>query len=425
MQQELQARKAQRQGEPDASGWEWDNAGHIFRSCYDASEAHEGQSADEQLIQKLQGLEGMQTPEVPLTVLVAINDGRLVDFFDRYKERFPLLAKQVEQSRNTMALKSSSVWVVDLKRRSFVNFPNVEDDSIFVQVLQRLVAPERWTICNDCVAKTICPLRNNATSLRKKRVQQRLEYLLLLAHLRRQRHMTMRDLRSVLAYLITGNASCEHIRFARDNEEVGASLVNLTYWRSCFAPLEMHDELLNDMASLDPGRFPQPHLDRYLHFHQSFSDAETRRAIFADDVDLSVQRFKDEVEWIAAVKRRLYFEAKPAKALEAAVRTLPRVRARSLLPYRYAWDFVDLLDNNFNDEGICLLREEIALGILHSDGIIEDVPDGTLSVQVCSSEDQQLIVLKQFPLEDFKLYPEQISERDIIERLPEIIDSRT
>ena len=92
VQRELRARQAHRQGESDASGWEWDDAGHIFRSCYDASESHEGQSADEQLIQKLQGLEGKQTPEGPLTVLVAINDGRLVDFFDRHKERFPLLA---------------------------------------------------------------------------------------------------------------------------------------------------------------------------------------------------------------------------------------------------------------------------------------------------------------------------------------------
>jgi serine/threonine protein kinase len=421
VQQELIARKAQRQGEPDASGWEWDNAGHIFRSCYDASEAHAGQSADEQLIQKLQGLEGKQTPEVPLTVLVAINDGRLVDFFERYKERFPLLAKQVVQSRSTMAWESSSVWVVDLKRRSFVNFPHAEAESIFVQVLQRLVAPRQWTICNDCVAKTICPILNNAVSLRKKRVQQRLEHLLLLTHLRRQRHMTMRDLRSALAYLITGNASCEHIHFARDDEEAGASLVNLTYWRSAFASLEMHDELLNDIASLDPGRFPHPHLDRYLHFHQSLSDAETRRTLFADGVDLPAQRFKDEVEWIAAIKRRLYFEAKSAKALEAAAQTLPKTRALSLLPYRYARDFIDLLGNNFDDEGVSILREEIALGILRSDGIIEDVPENTLSIQVRSSEDQQLIVLKQFPLEDFKLYPEWFSDTDIIERLPEIV----
>ena len=43
------------------------------------------------------------------------------------------------------------------------------------------------------------------------------------------------------------------------------------------------------------------------------------------------------------------------------------------------------------------------------------------SIIHCSSEDQQLIVLKHFLLEDFKLYPERLSDTDIIERLPEIV----
>lgn len=423
VQQELWARDATQKGIPDSSGWEWDDANYIFRSCYDASESHRdrGQNADEQLIQKLQGLEGNLVPVVSLTVLVAINDGRLVDFFDRHKDRFPWLAKQVEQSSSNMSLESSPVWVIDLKNRSFVGFPNAPEKSLFSQVLQRFVASEQWTICDDCTAKAICPIRNNAIALRKKKVQQGLEHLLLLSHLRRQRHMTMRDMRSALAYLITGNASCELVHSAKENEEVGASLVNLTYWRSSFAPLEMHDELLKDMTALDPARFPHPHLDRYLHFHQSLADVESRRMLFTDDIDLPMQRFKDEVEWIAAVKRRLYFEVKSAKGIEAVAFTLPKVRAISLLPYKYARDFIDLLDDNFEDEAVNQIRADIALGILRSDGIIEDIPEGSLSVQVRASEEQQLIVLKQFPLEDFNLYPERLSAGNIIEQLPEVM----
>ena len=425
VQQELRRRQALQQGYPDASGWEWNDAKHVFRSCYDASESHKGQSADEQLLRKLQGLEGPHAPELPLTVLVAINDGRLADFFTttRYGERFPWLARQIEQAKQAEALATSPVWVVDLKRRAFVRFPNTEssETSIFTRVLQRLVALEQWKICDTCAAQTICPIRQNAAALRKKRVQQGLEYLLLLTHLRRQRHMTMRDLRSALAYLITGNADCAYIHSARENEEVGASLENLKYWHSVFAPSEMQDELLADITSLDPARFPHPHLDRYLHFHQSIADTEARRALFADNVDLPVQRFKDEVEWMGAVKRRLYFETRSAKALDAAASTLPKVRSLALLPYKYARDFIDLVDNNFDDKTLDAIRAIIALGILRSDGIIEDIPSGTLSVKVRASEAQQLIVLKQFPLSDFQLYAEPLSEGDIIERLPEII----
>ncbi|MEO6892014.1 MAG: NERD domain-containing protein [Ktedonobacteraceae bacterium] len=421
--QELSRKHAQQQERSDASGWEWDDAGHIFRSCYDASEAHKGQSADAQLLRKLQGLQGDHAPDASLTVLVAINDGRLVDFFARHWEQFPWLTAQVEQAQEALSQASSPVWVVDLKRRAFVHLPDTEQPSIFAGVLHSLVAAEHWTVCNTCVAQTMCPLLHNATALRKKRVQQKLEYLLLLTHLRRQRHMTMRDLRSALAYLISGNADCTYIHSTHNDEEAGASLENLKYWHSSFAPSESSDELLQDLTALDPARFPQPHLDRYLHFHQAMADAEARRALFADNSDLPLQRFPGEIAWMAAMKRRLYFEAKTLKAQEASSHGAPRVRSLALLPYKYAKDFMNLLANSFDEDGLDAMRKYIALGILHSEGILEDISPEHLTIRVHASEEQQLLVLKQFPLADFTLRAEQLSQQDsaIIERLPEVV----
>ena len=43
----------------------------------------------------------------------------------------------------------------------------------------------------------------------------RLERLATLTHLRHEFHPTMRDLRSSLAYLVTGNLSCEQVHRAR------------------------------------------------------------------------------------------------------------------------------------------------------------------------------------------------------------------
>src|SRR6266566_2115602 len=321
----------------DASGWECDYEGHIFRSCYDASEAYQGLSADEQLAQKLHGLEGTSKPEVALTVLIAINDGRLMDYFDRHKEHFHWLVKQIERSEDENELAHLSVWLVDLKRRAFVSMPDAEELSIFTRVLQSLVAQEHWQVCEDCAAADICPIRSNAAALRKHSISKWLEYLLLLTHLRRQRHMTMRDLRSALAYLITGNSSCQQVHEARHGEEAGASLINLTYWRSAFAPLELNDELLKDMANLDPARFAHPQLDRFLHFHDAPEEAEARRHLFANHVDLPSQRFRDEREWMAATKRRLYFEiSKGAKTQDNVSQVVPRIRRLPLLPYQYA-----------------------------------------------------------------------------------------
>ena len=411
-----------RQSEPgpqDNSGWEWRYDGHIFRSCYDASEAHAGLSADDQLTEKLQGLEGDNRPDFPITVLVAINDGRLSDYFTRNYNRFVWLSRQINNARQVSEIETSEVWLVDLKRRAFVDLPENEGSSVFRRVLERLVDAEHWKICEDCAAKTICPMRNNAIALRKGRGIQRLEYLLLLIHLRRQRHTTMRDLRSTLAYLITGNKSCKQVHAARHSEESGASLVNLMYWQSVFAPLETYEELLMDFIQVDPARFPHPNLDRFLHFHKSIRDMDKRRLLFADKIDLPPQRFKNESEWIASVKRRLYFDAsKPSRSEERAGLDVPQLRWKSLLPFRHAITFLKLLDDLVDLDEV---RERLALGIARSDGILGDLPPGTLNVKVSASEEQQLIVLKQFPLEDFDLQIEKPQYANLIETLPEIV----
>lgn len=407
----------------DPSGWEWEWQGHIYRSCYDASESHEGLSADEQLTEKLQGLEGNNKPAAGLTVLVAINDGRLADYFLRHHDHFVWLSKQLERARDASEVEGLDVWVVDLKKRAFVNLPDAEEASVFRQVLQSLVVADKWAVCEDCAAQAVCPLRNNALALRKPRIVQRLEYLFLLSHLRRQRHTTMRDLRSALAYLISGNTGCEQVHIARHGEEAGASLVNVAYWQSAFAPLEQHDELLADLTPMDPARFPHPHLDRFLHFHQSVKDAETRRLLFADRNDLPLQRFKDETEWIAAFKRRLYFDAgKPVQASQnGAGSLLPKVSWLTLLPYQHSKLFMRLLDDRLGDEKLQQLRETIALGLLRSDGVMEEVPENKLSVKVSASAEQQLVILKQLPLQEFDLRVEYPQGTEMVERLPEIV----
>jgi hypothetical protein len=356
-------------------------------------------------------------------VLVAINDGRLADYFTRQQEPFAWLAKGIEQARDASEVEQLDVWLIDLKKRAFVDLPNGEKDSVFRQVLQRLVTADQWEICNACAAQAICPLRNNAIALRKGRVVQRLEYLFLLSHLRRQRHTTMRDLRSALAYMITGNKSCQQIHEARHGTEAGASLIQVAYWQSAFAPVEKSDELLTDLMPFDPARFPQPHLDRFLHFHQAAKDASVRSMLFVDKNDLSPQRFQDEMEWIEAFKRRLYFEGlKLSQAIQNDSGTsLPNVSWLMLLPYEHSRLFLSLLAGQLTDQELKEIREKIALGILRSDDIMEDVPAEKLSVKVSASVEQQLVILKQLPLEEFELTVEYPAGTTMVERLPELV----
>src|SRR5258708_441196 len=176
-----------------------------------------------------------------------------------------------------------------------------------------------------------------------------------------------------------------------------------------------------DLTPLDPARFSHPHLDRFLHFHQGLQDAEQRRLFFTDNKDLEPQRFPDEAAWLAAFKRRAYFEAPKSVTQDGLL--LPKVRWLNLLPYRYSRDFMRLLAGHFDldEEEKQALKEELALGILRSDGVVEDVPEGMLSVKVSASEEQQLVILKQLPLAEFELRVESPHGTDMVERLPEIV----
>ena len=140
---ELEQQGAQPVSE-DESGWEWRYKGHTIRSCYDASEAWGQQSADEQLTARLEGLEGDDEPTGKLTVLVAINDGRLADFFGRRQKQFGWLAEQIDSAQRYDDVLASAVWVVDLKRRAFVGPATAGPLSLFGKILRTLVAPDAW-----------------------------------------------------------------------------------------------------------------------------------------------------------------------------------------------------------------------------------------------------------------------------------------
>ena len=415
---ELQARGGQRYSE-DESGWEWHYEGQAVRSCYDASESNAGQSADEQLATKLTGLEGTNEPAAKLTVLVAINDGRLADFFARYQERFGWLAEQISLAQQYDFGLSSNVWVIDLKNRAFVSASSQNGPSLFGRVLKTLVEPGQWSVCDGCRARSLCPVRSNASALTEKMISDRVEHLFLLSHLRRQRHITIRDLRSALAYLITGNTSCSQVHATLQGEDSSVTLVDRHYWQSAFAPVEGGDELLADLKTLDPARFSQPRLDRLLFFHRTAADAEMRSKLFWNGSDLSPQLFSDDKKWIDAVKRRLYFEIKINHSSgDDSSSSVDQWSPNSLLPYQYASTFVEALTGRADLNAV---REAVARGILRSDGVLGLDTEGKLSVMVTSSREKQLTVLKRYPLNEFKLKPVRPVSASMIETIPEAL----
>ena len=407
----------------DKSGWEWSYKGHVFRSCYDASESNQGQSADEQLSQKLAGLEGDQQPELAVTVLVAINDGRLLDFFYNYKQRFAWLAQQLSRKMQEREKIDQLVWLIDLKKRAFMTLPESKDLALFQDVLLVLLDIDNWQMCQACSAKDICPIRQNIKKLNRSSITHRLERLFLLTHLRRLQHITMRDLRSAIAYIATGDLGCDDVHQMLKSGSDLASLTKYDYWQLVFDDygVASQDPILAEFVMLDPGRFAHPRLDRFLHFHQEEEYSTIRSQLFYNQAgsiksDLARQRFSDENEWIAAFKRRLYFEMSGKAGRQVG---LPSIRWEELLPYQYADTFFSALNGQIDLEA---LKEQLTLSLLYSsEGVVGIATKGLLSIVVEVAEEYQLVVLKQFPLQEFRLRVEQPHSSDLVESIPEVL----
>jgi hypothetical protein len=78
---------------------------------------------------------------------------------------------------------------------------------------------------------------------------------------------------------------------------------------------------------------------------------------------------------------------------------------------------VDLLNGRSDQARI---RDYLARGISQSDGIPAGAFEGYVSVKVDSSADQQLVVLKQFPLDQFTISID-FDRSDVVETIPETV----
>src|SRR6185437_4961767 len=81
--------------EDSKAGWRMRLRGHTFVAVFDASESHEGKSSDQLVFSALDPAEGDDPAR--RTVLLAINDGRLLQFFRDYQDRYPQAAVEVER----------------------------------------------------------------------------------------------------------------------------------------------------------------------------------------------------------------------------------------------------------------------------------------------------------------------------------------
>ena len=327
--------------ERDASGWLYALAGRRIGALYDASESHEGRSADE-LFHKV--LAPLLAPDGDTyTAAIAANDGRLLDFGERnslrYGELWEAIRSQVLASGEAS---SDDIAVIDLKRRSLVALDDGELD-IADAMIEQFVRRDQWAVCEGCTARGDCSILFNVLSLREEPMRESarrgLRRLLLAAHLRREKRATIRDLRSALAYILTADIGCDDVHAEREKHLSPLDKSEWLYFNTAFTSGNASDLVLDEWAQMDPALVSSPRLDRFLFFHRHRDQAHVLQGLFAENEHRSLRRLDHRVgvvgEWLAEHKRRFYFEGRSVDADSAW--DIPG--RETLLPYRYFSEF--------------------------------------------------------------------------------------
>ncbi|MFE9043719.1 protein kinase [Streptomyces sp. NPDC007818] len=317
---------------------------------------------------------------VDSTRLIAINEGRLVDFLTAHRSRFERLAEVLHGGLLGSGVGGQRIAVVNLNRRSVVATQAADGElpgsgSLFDRMLLKLSDPVRWSACGSCTLKDQCYARHNAQTFADPdagpRVRSRLHQLYALTHLRGRMHITLRDLRSALAYTLTSGRDCSDIHQLYQDGTRQEILDNY-YFSSWIGPERGNDRLLAELRQVDVASAPAPALDRRLDYTGPHDGSAL--AVFAGRGDYDhalLRRTHEELErsaaptpeqvaehqwYLATARRRFYFES------------LDGGRVARMLPYRSAQRFLDVLGA---PERLPALLPELITAINRGEGLLE------------------------------------------------------
>lgn len=267
-----------------ANGAVFQLKGHTFQSNYDGSQ-DEGDERNDDVLRKFFGPFAGDDPgnwPTNQTRIIAINEGRLVDFFLEQEEEFPLLSRQIQEG---LAGKEpqEGIAVINLNLRSVVGDPAGGQASILERLIARMTQREYWEACEKCDLKAKCYAYHNAKTFQDPtfgpKVTQRLKMLYTITHLRGRLHITMRDLRSALAFMLVGTRDCDGIHQVYQNggEDNQNRILDGFYFNSWMGgSVGSNDRLIALLREIDVAQVSNPNLDRELGFLSPKAKAMSR-----------------------------------------------------------------------------------------------------------------------------------------------------
>lgn len=371
------------------NGCEFTFNGFEFETLYDGSQDFEGKSNDLLLKEFFKAFEGEKEPTAKIVKIIAINEGKLRDFILNKRE-YSWLGKQVYRylEYDNYNLPDSLAFI-NLNNRAIVelNNPNSIFDELLSIILDEDGAKKTWEPCQEqnCAYANSCYIKYNVDSLRDQKkgavVKQRLKELILSIYLKKEKHITMRDIRSLISFIIFNKYTCSQLQADID---AGNNLLDRFYYNNAFNKVEM-DRMVSILREVDVADMPLPKLENHLYFlnpKTELTEYLITKADSGNNPDLNYLEDyyinkpegtsdNDETRkvnadlFLSAMKRKLYFEGNDEYLKEQF-----SISHYSFLPYRYFETFIEFLSTGKNPQND--LRNDLVLAISKSEKIYND-----------------------------------------------------
>lgn len=417
-----------------ANGFTFTFHGRTFLSNYDGSQDEGEKTNDEVLLDFLAPFEGSNETAwtSDQTRIIAINEGRLVDFLMEYQKRFSRLAALVQGGLNGVAI-SGKVAIINLNLRSVIANREAKDDSIFDHFLRRITLRQFWEACEQCDLKQRCYIYHNARTFMDPvagpRTIERLKTLYTITHLRGQLHITLRDLRSALSYMLVGIRDCDevHALYQEGTPQAIQAIMDSFYFNSWMGgKLGVSDRLITRLREIDIGEVSNPDLDRNLDFLNP-SVREMARFTYAgrsryDDelfarmfsllprkysIETRQSDFEQHKNYVAMLRRRHYFERRDDQW-------------RTMLPYHHLDAFLALIKNELDPN---TQVQTIIQAINRGEGLVDPADLGqSLALRVRQVERGTIQSYRLFSGEYFSLKQREAGQSTtFLEYLPQAL----
>jgi len=291
--------------------WRTKVDGRSIVANLDGSASYKKQSSNELLGEIFEPFHAGE-PGESVVHLVAINDGRLLEWVNDFEQEngetklttwiWETLARETPENLDHIRL-------IDLNNRSLVGGYDGSSGKFttgFVdELLNKLTCADRfdevWSPCKSCAAQNRCTAYRTVSILnnksidgkgltdRAKVVRRRLYTAFQAVHQRGEIHITARELRSALSYIVFGTHQCSDLH---ENPDLQPE----SYYDRAFCSESPFRQggLLEELALFDPSLESHPHIDRHLKSKRPLEDGYPKSY---PELSLSSARRRAYFEW--------------------------------------------------------------------------------------------------------------------------------